>query len=303
MGAEFTIDELARESGMTVRSLRAYQERGLLPPPRLKGRTGFYGPQHLNRVRIISRLMDRGIKLSGIRELLDAWDRGDDLGAVLGVSLDAGGGPGTEAAAPPQPPGEKTIAATELVERYRDVPNGLARVVAAGLYEPFDATTYRERDPQLVRFADQLAASGVQHPTSSTSSSGCAPTATTSRGASWTCSSTPPPRPSAAPTAPHTTSPSSPSSSPQPAGFPAGYPPSWSTSSSAGTSSTSPGNSTIRAPTGPSPRAGAEFRATCGGLSPRVGAEFRAADGLGSASGWASNSAQPKGGRLFGCGL
>lgn len=53
-GAEFTIDELARESGMTVRSLRAYQERGLLPPPRLKGRTGFYGPQHLNRVRIIS---------------------------------------------------------------------------------------------------------------------------------------------------------------------------------------------------------------------------------------------------------
>ncbi|WP_280364670.1 MerR family transcriptional regulator [Nocardia wallacei] len=158
-GAEFTIDELARESGMTVRSLRAYQERGLLPPPRLKGRTGFYGPQHLNRVRIISRLMDRGIKLSGIRELLDAWDRGDDLGAVLGVSLEDGPPGGEQGRA--QPPGERTIAATELMERYRDVPNGLARVVAAGLYEPFDATTYRERDPQLVRFADQLAASGV----------------------------------------------------------------------------------------------------------------------------------------------
>ncbi|MBB5912866.1 DNA-binding transcriptional MerR regulator [Nocardia transvalensis] len=159
-GSEFTIDELARESGMTVRSLRAYQERGLLPPPRLQGRTGFYGAQHLDRVRIISRLMDRGIKLSGIRELLDAWDRGEDLGDVLGVSVE----PNAAAPAAPQPPTpttEKTIPAIELVERYRDVPNGLARVVAVGLYEPFDATTYRETDPQLVRLADRLADAGT----------------------------------------------------------------------------------------------------------------------------------------------
>ncbi|MGK8508955.1 MerR family transcriptional regulator [Nocardia asiatica] len=79
-GVEYTIDELAREAGTTVRSLRVYHERGVLPPPQVKGRTGFYGADHLNRVRTISRLLDRGIKLNGIKELLNAWDRGDDLG-------------------------------------------------------------------------------------------------------------------------------------------------------------------------------------------------------------------------------
>ena len=162
-GAEFTIDELARESGMTVRSLRAYQERGLLPPPRLKGRTGFYGSQHLDRVRVISRLLDRGIKLSGIRELLDAWDRGDDLGAVLGVSLDSDTVPTPGPLGQREPhTDEKIIAATELMERYRDVPNGLARVVAAGLYEPVDATTYRACDRQLIRFVEGLPATAAQ---------------------------------------------------------------------------------------------------------------------------------------------
>ncbi|MFI5718322.1 MerR family transcriptional regulator [Nocardia sp. NPDC051750] len=155
--SEFTIDELAREAGTTVRTLRVYNERGLLPPPELKGRTGFYGEQHLNRVRIISRLLERGIKLSGVRDLLDAWDRGDDLAEVLGMSVQA-------APAPPKPAGsdvETTIAATDLAERYREIPNGLARVVAVGLYEPADATTYRVKDPKLVDIAAQLLGAGV----------------------------------------------------------------------------------------------------------------------------------------------
>jgi DNA-binding transcriptional MerR regulator len=157
--SEFTIDELAREAGMTVRTLRVYNERGLLPPPALKGRTGFYSDEHLNRVRIISRLLDRGIKLNGVRDLLEAWDRGDDLGAVLGVSASA-------SAVPPVPKPvvvevETTIAATDLAERYREIPNGLARVVAAGLYEPVDATTYRVKDPKLVDIAAQLLGAGM----------------------------------------------------------------------------------------------------------------------------------------------
>ncbi|MEV0297711.1 MerR family transcriptional regulator [Nocardia sp. NPDC050710] len=152
-GVEYTIDELAREAGTTVRSLRVYHERGVLPPPQVKGRTGFYGPDHLNRVRTISRLLDRGIKLNGIKELLNAWDRGDDLGDILGVG-DLGAPPATTAPT-------DTIAATELAERYREVPNGLARVVAAGLYEPIDAATYRIADQQLIRMVDQLAAAGV----------------------------------------------------------------------------------------------------------------------------------------------
>ncbi|MEV6280145.1 MerR family transcriptional regulator [Nocardia sp. NPDC051832] len=154
-GAEYTIDELAREAGTTVRSVRVYHERGVLPPPQVKGRTGFYGQDHLNRVRTISRLLERGIKLNGIRELLEAWDRGEDLGVVLGVGVPAAAQPVGEAA-----PGQ-TIEATELADRYREVPNGFARIVAVGLYEPVDATTYRSADPDLARVADQLLALGI----------------------------------------------------------------------------------------------------------------------------------------------
>lgn len=160
MDSEFTIDELARESGMTVRTLRVYNERGLLPPPQLKGRTGFYSEEHLNRVRIISRLLDRGIKLNGVRDLLEAWDRGDDLAAVLGVS--ASSAPSALALSRPAPATvETTVSATDLAERYREIPNGLARVVQAGLYEPLDAATYRVKDPQLVDIAAQLQSAGV----------------------------------------------------------------------------------------------------------------------------------------------
>ncbi|WP_280455358.1 MerR family transcriptional regulator [Nocardia brasiliensis] len=153
-GVEYTIDELAREAGTTVRALRVYHERGVLPPPQVKGRTGYYGPEHLNRVHTISRLLVRGIKLNGIRELLDAWDRGDDLSVILGVT----DGDEPESTVPSD---TDTIAATELGELYRDVPNGLARVVAAGLYEPVDATTYRVAYRQLVHAADQLVGAGV----------------------------------------------------------------------------------------------------------------------------------------------
>ncbi|NKY87261.1 MerR family transcriptional regulator [Nocardia veterana] len=156
-GTEYTIDELAREAGTTVRSLRVYHERGVLPPPQVKGRTGFYSAEHLNRVRTISRLLDRGIKLNGIKELLNAWDRGDDLGDILGVAE-------PDASSATESPAGGTIAATELEQRLRDVPNGLARVVALGLYEPVDATTYRAADPALLRAADQLAAAGVPEP-------------------------------------------------------------------------------------------------------------------------------------------
>ncbi|WP_069159756.1 MerR family transcriptional regulator [Nocardia altamirensis] len=155
-GVEYTIDELAREAGTTVRALRVYHERGVLPSPQVKGRTGYYGTDHLNRVHTISRLLSRGIKLNGIRELLEAWDRGDDLGDILGVS--EGDEPESIVLS-----GADTIAATALGELYSDVPNGLARVVQAGLYEPVDATTYRVADRQLVRFADELSEAGVPH--------------------------------------------------------------------------------------------------------------------------------------------
>lgn len=158
-GEEYTIDELARAAGTTVRSLRVYHERGVLPPPQVKGRTGFYGREHLNRVQTIGRLLDRGIKLNGIKELLEAWGRGDDLGDILGVYLGPEADP--DRSAEDGAPGDDAIPAIELEQRYRDVPNGLARVVAAGLYAPIDAANYRVADRQLLRICEQLGAAGL----------------------------------------------------------------------------------------------------------------------------------------------
>jgi DNA-binding transcriptional MerR regulator len=86
---EYTIDQLARTADTTVRSVRVYHERGLLPPPEVRGRIGYYSHGHLNRLRTIHRLLNRGVTLNGIRELLAAWDRGEGLADVLGVAGDA----------------------------------------------------------------------------------------------------------------------------------------------------------------------------------------------------------------------
>src|SRR5215213_152177 len=66
-----TIDELARKIGMTVRNIRAHQSRGLLPPPEVRGRTGYYGPEHVSRLELIQELQADGFNLDLIRRLLD----------------------------------------------------------------------------------------------------------------------------------------------------------------------------------------------------------------------------------------
>ena len=66
-----TIDELARVSGVTVRNIRAYQARGLLPPPQVRARTGYYGPGHEARLELIKELQGEGVKLDTIKKLLD----------------------------------------------------------------------------------------------------------------------------------------------------------------------------------------------------------------------------------------
>jgi DNA-binding transcriptional MerR regulator len=81
---EYRIGELAREAGITVRTLRYYQERKLLPPPRREGRVGWYSEAHLARLRAIGQLLDRGHTLGGTAELLAAWEQGYDLAELLG---------------------------------------------------------------------------------------------------------------------------------------------------------------------------------------------------------------------------
>lgn len=82
---EYSIDELARVAGTTVRNVRAYQDRGLLPPPERRGRAGIYRQGHLSRLHIINQLLERGFTIANIRELLEAWESGQDLDHVLGL--------------------------------------------------------------------------------------------------------------------------------------------------------------------------------------------------------------------------
>ncbi|MEV5351948.1 MerR family transcriptional regulator [Streptomyces sp. NPDC093516] len=88
---EYRMEELARLAGITVRTLRFYRERKLIPPPRREGRIAWYDDQHLARLRTITALLERGHTLSGIAELAEAFDHGRDVGDLLGV-----GGPTEE---------------------------------------------------------------------------------------------------------------------------------------------------------------------------------------------------------------
>jgi DNA-binding transcriptional MerR regulator len=82
---EYRIDELAQLAGTTVRNIRAYQDRGLLPPPRRVGRVGLYSTAHLARLRLIGQLLARGYSLANIAELLAAWEGGQELADLLGL--------------------------------------------------------------------------------------------------------------------------------------------------------------------------------------------------------------------------
>ncbi|WP_344050256.1 MerR family transcriptional regulator [Streptomyces thermoalcalitolerans] len=79
------MEELARLAGITVRTLRFYRERKLIPPPRREGRIAWYNDHHLARLRTISALLARGHTLSGIAELAEAFDHGRNVGDLLGL--------------------------------------------------------------------------------------------------------------------------------------------------------------------------------------------------------------------------
>ncbi|MGW7236940.1 MerR family transcriptional regulator [Streptomyces sp. NPDC054804] len=79
------MEELAGLAGITVRTLRFYRERKLIPPPRREGRIAWYDDHHLARLRTISALLERGHTLNGIAELAEALDQGRDVADLLGI--------------------------------------------------------------------------------------------------------------------------------------------------------------------------------------------------------------------------
>ncbi|GGQ71350.1 MerR family transcriptional regulator [Streptomyces griseorubens] len=84
---EYRMEELARLAGITVRTLRFYRERKLIPPPRREGRIAWYDDHHLARLRTITALLERGHTLNGIAELAEAFDNGRDVGDLLGMEV------------------------------------------------------------------------------------------------------------------------------------------------------------------------------------------------------------------------
>ncbi|MGH9266084.1 MAG: MerR family transcriptional regulator [Acidimicrobiales bacterium] len=150
-----TIDELARRSGVTSRNIRAYQTRGLLPPPQVEGRVGYYDDAHLVRLRYVASLQDRGFSLAAIQALLDAWDEGRRLTDVLGFE--------EALTAPWSDEKPERVDLCRLMEMFPEAvedPTLLQRSMQLGLLAPagdaFDAPS-----PRLLRVGAELVAAGI----------------------------------------------------------------------------------------------------------------------------------------------
>jgi DNA-binding transcriptional MerR regulator len=83
---DLTIDELASHAKVPSRTIRFYQSRGALMPPTIKGRVAYYGHQHIERLKMIAQLQDRGLSIDAIRDLCTSIDKGElDLAEWLGI--------------------------------------------------------------------------------------------------------------------------------------------------------------------------------------------------------------------------
>ncbi|MGW1211771.1 MerR family transcriptional regulator [Streptomyces sp. NPDC002499] len=155
--AGYRIEDLAHVSGATVRTIRAYQDRGLLPRPERRGRANLYSDAHLVRLRQIADLLDRGYTLASIKELLAAWDAGRGLGGVLGLVAEVDG-PWTDEEA-------VRISRAELDERFGGSPDdaAVADAVELGVLEPVpgDTDSFLVPSPQELAVAVELYEAGV----------------------------------------------------------------------------------------------------------------------------------------------
>lgn len=74
-----TIEQLSAETGMTVRTIRSYRTLGLIPPPDVRESIGYYGDEHVRRLRLVRELQAEGFNLKGIKQLLDATQNSSAL--------------------------------------------------------------------------------------------------------------------------------------------------------------------------------------------------------------------------------
>jgi DNA-binding transcriptional MerR regulator len=135
-----TIDALAQSTAVTVRNIRAYQARGLLPAPVVRARTGYYGPEHRARLELIKDLQGQGLKLDTIRRLFETTGGSTEqvLEFIRAVRQLFAAEPG------------QIVSAAELAERFAPAdPAVLRRAVKAGLLREVGDDQYEDVNPRL----------------------------------------------------------------------------------------------------------------------------------------------------------
>jgi DNA-binding transcriptional MerR regulator len=156
MPDRMTIDALAQRTGMTVRNIRAHQSRGLLQPPEIEGRTGYYGPEHVARIELISEMQADGFNLAAIKRLLDNQPGSDS--EMLGFKR--------ALMAPWEDEEREFITAEDLFKRLQldqDNPNPqrLERAVKMGFLVDLGEGRFEVPSPTLFRAAQELRALGI----------------------------------------------------------------------------------------------------------------------------------------------
>ena len=152
---DYRIDDLARAAGTTVRNVRVYQDRGLLPPPRREGRSGVYGEPHLARLRLIGQLLERGYTFAHIGEFLEAWQRGRNLTDLLGLE-EVLTTPWSDEIA-------DYVTSEQLLEMFgadQVTPDNLEQVLAQQLLIP-EGDRFRAPSPRLLYAGSELVRSGI----------------------------------------------------------------------------------------------------------------------------------------------
>jgi DNA-binding transcriptional MerR regulator len=150
-----TIDELARRAGIATSTVRMYQTKGVLPPPRREGRVGYYGAGHLARLRLIGQLQEEGYSLTSIGRLVDAWESGRSLDDVLGLEMQIADVWGVEEPVRMRP--------EELASHFPDgalTPDFAQGAIAMGLVG-VDGDDLVVHSPRLLEIGSELAQLGL----------------------------------------------------------------------------------------------------------------------------------------------
>ena len=150
----YTIDELAAKTRVPSRTIRFYQSKGALAAPQIRGRVAFYDDAHVERLELIAKLQDRGLRIDAIGDLFKRIDKGEvDLAEWLGVEA--------EMQTPWAADRPRTVTEDELYDLagFRR-PGLLADLTRAKLVER-KGDVYLVRSPALLVTAIKLEAAGV----------------------------------------------------------------------------------------------------------------------------------------------